>query len=207
MISMPANDKPHGGTGQPNEDAVDAGRPVGVAIPDEHVGAFVAQAFEDPERNTSWDEIVETFVAEDARDEWAELDPVEKLVAVLSMADDYDEKAIDLLERIPTDRDDPGPRIRRLFEEARRCRRNADALRDGAAAAYGTGVVDDEQLVRAVESFEFETERIERREDALDSVATAYGFEFRPYGGTLLSTGEENATENAACDPAEGWSQ
>ncbi|NEU55535.1 aldehyde dehydrogenase [Halorussus sp. MSC15.2] len=107
---------------------------LGVSIPDEHVGAFVAEVFEDVERKTTWNQIVSSLVAEDARDEWEALTPSEQVAAVLSTATDYDERATDRLAGIPTDRGKPTPEIREEFDEAMRCRGNADTFRDGVAA-------------------------------------------------------------------------
>lgn len=173
---------------------------MGVPIPEEHVGAFVAEAFEDPERTTTWEEVVDAMVAPDARDAWADLSPVEQTVAVLDQAAEYDRRATDELERIPTNKPEPTPEVRDSFAEARRLRRNADAFRDGVAAAYTDGRIDDEDLVAAVEASGFDTGQIARREDALESVTSVYDFEYRPYGGTLFD-GDTSPDGEADVDP------
>ncbi|WP_121823417.1 hypothetical protein [Halostella salina] len=170
---------------------------LGVTIPDEHVGAFVAQAFEDAERDTTWGEAVDAVVADEARDAWASLSPREQVVELLKLADRFDERAVDELDSIPLDRGSPTEDMRERFEEAKRLRRNADTLRDGIAAAYDEGYVGDGALVDAVESFDFDTATIAEREDSLDAVANAYDLDFRPYGGTLMTDDEpeEDAEE------------
>ncbi|QLH82956.1 hypothetical protein [Halosimplex pelagicum] len=175
---------------------------MGVPIPEEHVGAFVAEAFEDPERSTTWSEVVDAMVAPDAREDWADLSAVEQAVEVLRRAAEYDRRATDELERIPTNRAEPTPEIRSSFEEARRLRRNADAFRDGVAAAYAEGRIDDEELVAAVERSEFDTTAIARREDALESVTAVYDFDFRPYGGTLFDEDRSGDGEGEGFDPS-----
>lgn len=159
---------------------------VGMAVPDEHVGAFVAEVFEDAERSTEWEDVVGSMVAPDARDAWEALTPTEQIEAVLEMADSYDERAADILAEIDVDGDDPDRETRDRFDEAMRLRRNADAFRDGVAAAYGAGRFDDEALVAAIEAIGFDTETIARREDELDRVASVYDFDYKPYGGTLI---------------------
>ncbi|QCS42899.1 hypothetical protein [Natrinema versiforme] len=170
---------------------------LGVTIPDDHVGAFVAQAFEDVERSTEWTEAVEAVVADEARDAWRSLSARQQVVELLTMADRYDERATDLLEGIPLDRGGLDDDLRERFEEATRLRRNADVLRDGIAAGYAEGRVGDDELVAAVEDFEFDTASIAEREDALDTVANTYDLDFRPYGGTLMTEREpdEDAEE------------
>lgn len=180
------------------------GESIGVAVPDEHVGAFVAEAFEDVERDTSWTEVVEALVADDAREAWDDLSPTEQVVEVLSAADGYDERAVERLRDVPTDRGKPTGKMRESFEEALRCRRNADGFRDGVAAAYAEGRVGDDELVAAVESFGFDTDTIAEREDELDRVANAYDFEFRPYGGTLM-TDDEGEDGEDPMDDFEAW--
>lgn len=167
-----------------------ADRSVGVPIPEEHVGAFVAEAFEDPERSTTWDEVIEETIAAEARGAWAGLSPREQVRELLSMADDFDERAVDALSSIPLDRAEPTEQIDRRFAEARRCRRNADRIRDGIADAYADGRVDDDGLVAAVRGQGFDTETIAERERLLESVTDAYGYDFRPYGGTLITDDE-----------------
>ena len=179
-----------------------ADQSVGVTVPDEHVGAFVAQAFEDPERVTDWDDIVDDVVAADARDAWDALSSVEQVCELLAMADDYDERAVAHLEDVPLDRGEPTAQIDAAFEEAMRCRRNADRLRDAIASAYGDGRVDDDELVEAVETHGFETGVITQRERLVESVTETYGFDFRPYGGTLMDTSEsEPDVPDDACNP------
>ncbi|QCW03842.1 hypothetical protein [Natrinema pallidum] len=163
---------------------------LGVTIPDDHVGAFVAQAFEDVERSTEWTEAIDAVVDDDARDAWRSLSARKQVVELLTIADGFDEQATALLEEIPLDRGGLDDDLRERFEEAKRLRRNADILRDGIAAGYAEGRVSDDELVAAVEAFEFDTATIAAREDALDAVANAYDLEFRPYGGTLMTERE-----------------
>jgi len=188
-----------------DDDATDAAggleESLGVTIPDEHVGAFVAQAFEDAERDTTWGEAVDAVVADEARDAWASLSPREQVVELLTMADGFDERAVEQLDAIPLDRGSPTDEMRERFEEAKRLRRNADVLRDGIAAAYDEGYVGDDDLVDAVESFDFDTATIAEREDSLDAVANAYDLDFRPYGGTLMT--EDEPDEDA--EEFEAW--
>jgi len=178
------------------------GESLGVSVPDDHVGAFVAEAFEDVERDTTWTEVVGALVAEAARDAWADLSRTEQAVEVLAAAADYDERAVELLADVPTDRGAPTEEIRERYEEALRCRRNADRFRDGIAAAYADGYLGDDQLVAAVEAFGFDTATIAEREDELDTVANSYEFEFRPYGGTLMTDDEE---DDQTMDDFEAW--
>lgn len=179
-------------------DPEDVGRDeaVGVTIPDEHVGAFVAQAFEDPERDTSWQDVVDSLVPADALTAWRELDPTEQAVEVLEMADEYDSRAVELLEAIPLTGGELSSEHEESVEDALRCRRNADILRDGLAAAYHETHLSEGDLRTAVESFEFDTETVAEREDVLESVAQAYNFDFRPYGGTLFTDEEETVPES-----------
>ncbi|MDF9746565.1 hypothetical protein [Natrinema salsiterrestre] len=174
---------------------------LGVTIPDDHVGAFVAQAFEDVERSTEWTEAVDAVVAEDARAAWQSLTSKRQVVELLTMADGFDERATELLEGIPLDRGGLDDDMREQFDEATRLRRNADVLRDGIAAGYAEGRVTDEELVAAVEAFEFDTGTIAEREDALDTVANTYDLDYRPYGGTLMT--EREPDEDA--DEFEAW--
>ncbi|WP_135805456.1 hypothetical protein [Halorussus marinus] len=178
------------------------GESLGVSVPDEHVGAFVAEAFEDVERDTTWKEVVGALVAEEARDAWADLSRTEQAVEVLAAAADYDERAVELLAEVPTDRGEPTSEIRDRYEEALRCRHNADRFRDGIAAAYADGYLADDQLVAAVEAFGFDTALIAEREDELDTVANTYEFEFRPYGGTLMTDDEG---DDQTMDGFEAW--
>lgn len=159
--------------------------PIGLPVPDEYVGAFVAEVFEDVERSTTWTEAVDALVAGDARSDWEALTPTEQVVAMLDAAADFDERAVQVLEGIPCDEVNDSS-VRGEFDEALRVRRNADLLRNAIADAYSDGYVDDDQLVEAVECHGFETETIARREDLLETVAEAHGFDFRPYGGTLM---------------------
>ncbi|WP_459192016.1 hypothetical protein [Halosimplex sp. J119] len=181
-----------GGSGDGTDDPADD-EAMGVPIPEEHVGAFVAEAFEDPERTTTWADVVDAMVAPDARDAWEDLSAAEQTVEVLRQAAEYDRRATDELERIPTNAAEPSPEIRSSFEEAKRLRRNADAFRDGIAAAYAEGRIDDDELFAAVQESAFDTGQIARREDELESVTSVYDFDYRPYGGTLFD--EEDAAE------------
>ncbi|WP_138797967.1 hypothetical protein [Halostella sp. PRR32] len=170
---------------------------LGVTVPEDYVGAFVAEAFEDVERSTEWADAVDAVVADGARDDWEALAPREQVVEMLRMADEFDRKAVERFDGIPLDRGSPTDEMRERFEEGKRLRRNADVLRDGIAAAYADGYVSDDDLVEAVESFGFDTDRVGAREDALDTVANAYDMDFRPYGGTLMTEREpdEDAEE------------
>jgi len=163
---------------------------LGLTVPEEHVGAFVAEAFEDVERSTEWAEAVDAVVADEARGAWNALSVREQVVELLRMAGQFDTEATELLDDIPLDRGSPTDGMRERFKEAKRLRRNADILRDGIAAGYSDGRVSDDDLIGAVESFGFETNRIAAREDALDAVANAYDLDFRPYGGTLMEGSE-----------------
>lgn len=176
--------------------------PVGLPVPDEYVGAFVAEVFEDVERSTTWEEAVDALVAAAARSAWDGLSPVEQVVAMLDAADGFDERGVETLEAIPLDGQD-GASVRDEYEEARRFRRNADMLRNGVADAYSSGHVDDDQLIQAVERHGFESDTIARREELLESIAETHGLEFRPYGGTLMEppgTGAEDPAANATFD-------
>lgn len=171
--------------------------PIGLEIPEDHVGAFVAEVFEDAERDTAWSAVVDAMVAPSARDDWDALDPVEQAVEVLQAARRYDERAIDALSSVPTDGSaDPG-RVEAQFGEARRCRTNADTFRDGIAAAYADGYLDDEALVEAVETVGFDTGVVAEREEALERVANHFEFDYQPYGGTLIED-ERAGTEQTA---------
>lgn len=177
------------------DDAASLEEAVGMEIPDDYVGAFVAEVFEDAERATSWDDVVDSMVAPEARDSWESLTPVEQVIEVLTMADGYDERAADLLSDIDIDGSVPDEATRSAFEEATRLRNNADAFRNGVAAAYDAGRVDDDGLVEAVESFGFDTETIARREDELERVTSAYDLDYRPYGGTLIQERDGPTTD------------
>jgi len=174
---------------------------MGVPVPEEHVGAFVAEAFEDPERTTEWADVVDAMVAPDARDAWADLDATEQTAEVLDRAAEYDRRATDELERIPTNRSEPTPEIRSAFEEAKRLRRNADVFRDGVAAAYADGRIGDDDLMAAVEASALDSGQIARREDELETVTAVYDFDFRPYGGTLFDETQDEADDAAGPDP------
>jgi hypothetical protein len=166
---------------------------VGLSIPDRHAAAFVAEVFEDVEQSTTWDGVVDKLVAAGQRDAWNELSRMEQVIEVLSMADRYDRRAVEQLEQIPLD-EERTEATDDLFSEAIRYRRNADTLRDGIAAAYGDGYVDDDGLVDAVEEFDFETDEIARREQLLESVASVHEYDFRPYGGTLMSAEDDDGS-------------
>jgi len=159
---------------------------VGMEIPDDHVGPFVAEVFEDAERDTDWADVVGELVAPDARDAWDALDPGEQVVEVLRAADDYDRSAIEALSSIPTDGSADAGTVEERFGEARRCRRNADTFRDGVADAYAAGYVDGESLVGAIETVGFDTDTIAEREQELERVANHFELDFQPYGGTLI---------------------
>lgn len=182
------------------DDRADAASSLGVTIPDEHVGAFVAEALEDPERSGNWDDVVDAMVAPEARADWRHLSPAERAAAVLSKADDYDRRATEQFDGVALDADRAA--VRAAIDEGLRCRRNADAFRNAVAAAYDDGLLDDEALLDALADADFETERIARREDALERVDDAYDVEFSPYGGTLLDTDDGPEPET---DHPETW--
>jgi hypothetical protein len=172
-----------------------SGESLAMSVPDEHAAAFVAEVFEDAERSTTWEEVVDAMVSPTARDAWESLSSTEQVIEVLQKAHDYDQQAADLLEDVPLSGEQASLEIRQTFEDALRHRRNADIFRDGIADAYASGLIDDEELEGAVESFEFETETIARREDVLEDVASVYELDFKPYGGTLIQEDEEQKTE------------
>jgi len=184
-------------------DGQSADSSLGVTIPDDHVGAFVAEALEDPERSTSWDEVVDAMVAPGALDDWRELSRVERAAAVLEKATEYDRLAADRFDAVPLDADENA--VRADVDEGLRCRGNADAFRDGVAAAYADGLLDDDDLVAALESAEFETAAIERREELLERIDGVYDVEFSPYGGTLMDTEDGGDDSNAETDRSETW--
>ncbi|MUV48480.1 hypothetical protein [Haloarcula sp. CBA1122] len=169
---------------------------LGMTIPEDHVGAFVAEALEDPERATTWTDIVDTMVAPVARDAWAELSPIEQATEVLSKAAEFDRRAIEHFEAVPLDGD--RSEAETDIDEGLRCRRNADTFRDGVAAAYGDGRLDDDGLVDALEAAEFDTEIIARREDLIERIDSVFEIDYRPYGGTLMDDddGPEPETEH-----------
>ncbi|KAA9404919.1 hypothetical protein EGO51_16400 [Haloarcula hispanica] len=169
---------------------------LGMTIPEDHVGAFVAEALEDPERATTWTDIVDTMVAPVARDAWAELSPIEQATEVLSKAAEFDRRAIEHFEAVPLDGD--RSEAETDIDEGLRCRRNADTFRDGVAAAYGDGRLDDDGLVDALEAAEFDTEIIARREDLIERIDSVFEIDYRPYGGTLMddNDGPEPETEH-----------
>jgi hypothetical protein len=169
---------------------------LGMTIPEDHVGAFVAEALEDPERATAWDDVVDTMVAPAARDAWAALSPVEQATEVLSKAAEFDRRAIEHFEAVPLDGD--RSEAETDIDEGLRCRRNADTFRDGVAAAYGDGRLDDDELVDALETGEFDTDVIAEREDLLEQIDSVFEIEYSPYGGTLMDDddGPEPETEH-----------
>lgn len=174
------------------------GESLALSIPDEHAGAFVAEVFEDAERSTTWEETVDALVAPSARDAWEALSPRERVVEVLRKAHEFDERAVERLEDVPLSGDVASPETRETFEEALRLRRNADVLRDGIADAYAGDVIDGDDLEAAVGAAGFDTGTIARREDALETVASVYDLDFRPYGGTLVQgDGDDETTTEA----------
>ncbi len=108
-----------------------------MTIPEDHVGAFVAEALEDPERATTWDDVVDTLVAPVARDAWAELSPIEQATEVLSKAAEFDRRAIEHFEAVPLDGD--RSEAETDIDEGLRCRRNADTFRDASPPPTATG--------------------------------------------------------------------
>jgi len=171
------------------------GERLGLTVPDDHVAAFVAEAFEDPELDVTWNDVVGEFVPADARDEWRELSTRNRVEEVLAAADGYDDRAVELLDQIPLDREEATADVEAPFDEAMRLRRNADAFRSAVADAHATGRIDDEGLVAAVEGYGFETDAIAEREDLVEAVTERYGFDFRPYGGTLMDTDDGDGRE------------
>lgn len=194
---------PPGGRSTPPSSTDGDGEAVGLPVPDEHVGAFVAEVFEDPERSTTWPEVVDALVAPEARDAWEDLSPTDQVAAVLERAMAYDEAAADRLSSIQTDREEVTPDLEAAFEEARRERRNADQFRDGVADAYDRVLVDGEALQEAIDRSEFDTRAVARREAELERVTSVYDLDFRPYGGTLL-TNDENGSEGGP-GPGSVW--
>ncbi|MFC7076237.1 hypothetical protein [Haloarcula halophila] len=162
----------------------DPERSVGLSIPAEYAGEFVAEVFEDAERSTDWPGVVDAFVPPNQREKWEQLDPTAQVCQVLERARSYDQSAVETLEGI--DADAERETARAAFDEALRCRRNADGFRNAVADAYASGRIDDDGLVAAVERTGFETDAIARREELVELIAEKHGFEFRPYGGTLL---------------------
>jgi hypothetical protein len=167
-----------------------AGDSLGVAVPDTHVAAFVAEAFEDAERDTTWSGVVDRVVADGAREAWNALSPSEQAAELIEMADDFDARAVEGLAAVPLDDAALTGDARDRFEEAMRCRHNADRIRDGVADGFASGHLRDADLVGAVERTGFDTDAIAEREDRLESVAAAYDVDFRPYGGTLMDDGD-----------------
>lgn len=180
------DEDPGGGSGPDR-----VGERLGLTVPDDHVAAFVAEAFEDPELDASWDAVVGEFVPTDVRDEWRDLSMQERVEEVLAAADGYDERAIELLDEIPLDREEATADVETPFDEAMRLRRNADTFRSAVADAHAAGRIDDDGLVAAVEGYGFETDAIAEREDLVEAVTERYGLDFRPYGGTLMDTDDE----------------
>lgn len=159
---------------------------LGVSIPEDHVGAFVAETLEDPECSTTWDDVVDAIVAPDARAAWRDLSPVEQATVVLSKASEYDQRAIEHFDSVALEDDQPA--VQSDLDEGLRCRRNADVFRNGVAAAYGDGLLDDTDIVAALAAADFETGHVAEREDLLERIDSVYDVEYRPYGGTLLDT-------------------
>ncbi|WP_251341489.1 hypothetical protein [Haloplanus halophilus] len=187
-----------GGSGGENGGDADgdgARESLGVAVPDDHVAAFVAEAFEDAERDTDWAEVVESVVADDAREAWAALSAREQAAELLEMAAEYDERAVERLAAVPLDRADLSGEARERFADAKRCRRNADRIRDGVADGFAAGRLDESDLVGALEAVGFDTDTIAEREDALEAVDGAYDVDFRPYGGTLVDEDDGGVPE------------
>ncbi len=185
--------------------ATELGDAIGVSIPDEHVGAFVAEAFEDAERDTAWDDVVDAFVDPGVRDAWSELSAREQVVEVLDAAARFDERAAETLESVPLDAtadDVDGEDVD--VAEALRCRRTADQFRDGVASAYAAGRVDDDALVQAVQTSAFDTELLARRESALETVSDVHDVDFRPYGGQLFDA-EDGPDPDVDHDATETW--
>lgn len=181
---------------EPNDERDgEGGESVGITVPDDHVAAFVAEAFEDAERDTDWAEVVARVVADDAREAWDALCPQAKAVELLEMADAYDERAVERLAAVPLDRAELSGDARERFEDAKRCRRNADRIRDGIADGFAAGRLDDDDLVGALEAVDFDTDTIAEREDRLEAVAGAYEIDFRPYGGTLVDENDGGVPE------------
>jgi len=176
----------------------------GVTVPEEHVGAFVAEAFEDAERDTDWGDVVDEFVPEEARDAWAELRPRDRAQAVLDAAASFDEEATETLEAVPLDASADRGAVEAQVEEALRLRRNADTFRDGVAAAYADGRLDDDALVAAVADSGFADDAVARRESALETVADVHDVDFRPYGGRLFDA-DEGPDPDVDHDASETW--
>lgn len=192
----------------PNEESSLPSESLGFPIPGNHVGAFVAEVFEDPERSTSWATAVDATIPDDARNEWERLTPGEQAGEMLRMAINYDEQAIEDLAAIPVESAAGPDDVREQFDEATRCRRNADMLRNAIADAYADELLDADALVTAVEAKDFDTTRVARREQLVESVAEAHEFDFRPYGGTLIhkdDEGEENADHKGDAGLPETW--
>ncbi|MBX0323661.1 hypothetical protein EGH21_11540 [Halomicroarcula sp. F13] len=157
---------------------------VALSIPPEYAAEFVAEVFEDAERSTDWPTVVDAYVPSAHREAWAELTARAQVTQILDRAAAYDEETVEVLASIPSDADRSHAESR--FDEALRRRRNADGFRNAVADAYASGHVGDDALVGAVEDAGFETDTIAEREEKLELVAEKHGFEFRPYGGTLL---------------------
>jgi len=170
---------------QPDDTETTASEPsLGIQIPDDHVGPFVAQALEDPERSTDWAAVVDELVAPSARDAWDRLSPAEQATEVLSKAAEFDRRAIARFEAVSLNAERTA--VQADIDEGLRCRRNADTFRDGVAAAYESGRLDDDEIVEALAEADFETELIAKREDLLERLDGAFDIEFQPYGGTLM---------------------
>jgi len=186
-------------TGGSSGEEGDGGESLGVTVPDDHVAAFVAEAFEDAERDTDWAEVVDSVVDADARDAWEALCPQAQAAELLEIADTYDERAVERLAAVPLDGEELSGDARERFDDAKRCRRNADRIRDGIADGFATGRLDDSELVGALDAVDFDTDTIAEREDHLEAVAGAYDVDFRPYGGTLVHD------ENGGVPEGEVW--
>ncbi|WP_435365184.1 hypothetical protein [Haloarchaeobius sp. DYHT-AS-18] len=168
---------------EPTEEASDTPS-LGMTIPEEHVGAFVAEALDDPERSTEWRDVVDAMVAPSARDVWDTLSPTEQATEVLTKAAEYDRRATERFDDVSPTADQET--VQPVIDEGLRCRRNADTFRDGVAAAYSEGVLDDDALVEALRQSAFDTALIAEREDYLERLDSTFDIDFRPYGGTLM---------------------
>lgn len=171
----------------------------GIPVPEEHAGAFVAEVFEDAERATAWADVVDAMVAPSAREEWNALTAREQVTEVLRKAAAYDQEAIDILDSISLDQ---SVDVSADIAEAKRCRNNADTFRDGVADAFTKGHIDGDEIVDIIETADFDTDRIARREELLERVASTHEVEFRPYGGTLVQEGDR---ETASPVGTETW--
>lgn len=165
--------------------------PVGIEIPENHIPAFVSEVLSDVERDTDWAEVVDRVIAPEAREEWEQLAPAQKVRNVLEIASDYDRRCLKELRSISIT-DATKDQARPKFQEATRCRKNAEILRDAVASAHQEGRFDDDALVEGLEAANFSTDLIADREEKIDQITDRFGFDFRPYGGKLLHTDEES---------------